>query len=333
MTFTGYAEPAEGDVLPLPWNPTYKSAWQTFLTALAARYGSNRAFVSIAIGGPTAASTEMILPSDEYATNPQTQFGAAISPDDMWLKLLAFAYANQPNYQNSDQAFIDEWDNAIDMYGKVFSGITLVASPDTGGFPDFSTNFSIPSAFTAYCPNPDMDCAAKTMILSHFIDPAVGDANAKSTQTGGMKAYLKPDENLGVIGVKRLSAMTASLAPSAQILGGEQYDHPFSTDAMDEGCPTKKCTDSISPEQAEYNVLKVFFDGTAVASFFGGTQGNASLNYLQDNYEDIQYATEHTNAPTKIVESNGTTVSMTAQDLLNLASQKLLQIAEGKSSQ
>ena len=240
VTFTGYAEPAEGDVLPLPWNPTYKSAWQTFLTALAARYGSNRAFVSIAIGGPTAASTEMILPSDEYATNPQTQFGASISPDDMWLKLLAFAYPNQPNYQNSDQAFIDEWDNAIDMYGKVFSGITLVASPDTGGFPDFSTNFTIPSAFTAYCPNPDMDCAAKTLILSHFIDPAVGEANAKSTQTGGMKANLKPDENLGVIGVKRLSGMTVSLAPSAQILGGEQYDQPFSTDASDEGCPTKK---------------------------------------------------------------------------------------------
>ncbi len=32
---------SDGTVLPLPWNPVYKSAWQTFLTALAARYGSN----------------------------------------------------------------------------------------------------------------------------------------------------------------------------------------------------------------------------------------------------------------------------------------------------
>ncbi len=37
-TFMGYLEPADGTVLPMPWNPTYKSAWQTFLMALAARY-------------------------------------------------------------------------------------------------------------------------------------------------------------------------------------------------------------------------------------------------------------------------------------------------------
>ncbi|HUH98626.1 MAG TPA: hypothetical protein VLZ89_14775 [Anaerolineales bacterium] len=327
-TFTGYAERAEGDVFPLPWNPTYKAAWQVFLTALAARYGSNPAFVSIAVGGPTAASTEMILPSDGYAANPQTQFGAGISPDDMWLKLLAFAYPNQPNYQNSDQAFIDEWGNAIDLYGKIFSGITLVVSPDTGGFPDYGANFTIPSAFTAYCPSPDMDCAAKAMILSHFTDPAAGGANAKSTQTGGMRAYLKPGENFGVAGVKRLSAMTASLPPAAQILGGEQYDHPFSSDAQEEGCATRKCTDPITPEQAEYNVLRVFFDGTPAAAAFGGTPGSASLNYLQDNYEDIQYATAHANAPVQIVQADGSTMTTTAQELLNLAGQSLLQIAE-----
>ncbi|MFZ1043354.1 MAG: hypothetical protein WCA79_04515 [Anaerolineales bacterium] len=121
--------------------------------------------------------------------------------------------------------------------------------------------------------------------------------------------------------------MTSSLGPSAQILGGEQFDHPFSTDKLDEGCLTaQQC--NISPEQAEYNVLKVFFDGTPAASSFGGTPGTAPINYLQADYEDVQYATAHVNAPVQIVQANGTTVMMTAQDLFNLASQKLLQIAE-----
>jgi hypothetical protein len=55
--------------LPMPWNPTYKSAWQTFLEALAARYGSNPILVDIDVGGPTAASTEIILPNDNNSGN------------------------------------------------------------------------------------------------------------------------------------------------------------------------------------------------------------------------------------------------------------------------
>ena len=91
---------------------------------------------------------------------------------------------------------------------------------------------------------------------------------------------------------------------------------------------TDPCTNTLSPEQAEYNVLKVFFEGTPAASSVGRTLGNAPLNYLQDNYEDVQYATAHVNAPVEVVQIDGTSNMMTAQDLLNLASQKLLQIAE-----
>jgi hypothetical protein len=58
-----------------------------------------------------------------------------------------------------------------------------------------------------------------------------------------------------------------------------------------------------------------------------GTQGTAPLNYLQIYYEDIQYAQTNVNAPAQVVEAGGT-VSTTAQDLLNLASQKLATIAE-----
>jgi hypothetical protein len=82
VTFTGYGEGGDSTELPLPWNPVYKSAWQTFLTGLAARYGANQFFVSIQLGGPTAASTEMLLPNDLTAANPQMQFGVDISPND-----------------------------------------------------------------------------------------------------------------------------------------------------------------------------------------------------------------------------------------------------------
>jgi uncharacterized repeat protein (TIGR01451 family) len=75
-------------------------------------------------------------------------------------------------------------------------------------------------------------------------------------------------------------------------------------------------------------VLNVYFNGTAVASFFGGTQGATPLNYLQIYAPDIQYAEAHVNAPAQVVETGGGSVSVSAQDLLNLASQKLLQIGE-----
>jgi uncharacterized protein (TIGR03437 family) len=379
-TFTGYQEEGDGTVLPLPWNPVYKSAWQTFLTALAARYGSNQAFVSIAVDGPTAASAEMIVPNDVNSNNPQTQFGTPITPSNMWIQLLAFHYAGQAAYQKTNQAFIDEWNNAIDMFGAIFSGITLVATTGNG-LPNFTgATVTIPSGFVPYCTSPNLDCAAETTILAYFIQPAVGGANAKATQTSGMEAARVSTANLGVIGVKMLSQSTALLTPaSAQVLGGEQFNTTFSIATLPEGCtstfppnandtPTgcsipSSCTangcipvacipqaclapgvtsssiagfktfanvpaaDLIPPEQAEYNVLSVYFDGTAVASSFNGTQGTAPLNYLQIYSPDIQYAAENVNAPAQVVAGSAT-VSITAQALLNLASAKLLTIGE-----
>lgn len=89
--------------------------------------------------------------------------------------------------------------------------------------------------------------------------------------------------------------------------------------------------DLISPEQAVYNVLKVFFDGTAAASFFGGTAGTTPLNYLQIYAADFLYAETHLHAPEQVMEAGGARVSVSAQDLLNLASEKLLEIGEPAS--
>jgi hypothetical protein len=84
-----------------------------------------------------------------------------------------------------------------------------------------------------------------------------------------------------------------------------------------------------SPEQAEYNVLNVYFNTTAAAPDFGGTPGTppGPLNYLQIYSPDILYAMQHTKAAL-VVETNGNTVSLTAQDMLNTVSQDLQQIAE-----
>jgi uncharacterized protein (TIGR03437 family) len=378
VTFEAFVEGGDSMELPLPWDPTYKSAWRTFLTALAARYGSNPAFVSIAVAGPTAASAEMLLPNGTALS--QSQFGG-LSPNQVWLQLLAFRYAGMAAYQKTDQAFIDEWNAAIDMYGQVFSGVTLVAT--TGdGLPNFAGGaFTIPPAFANDCTSaPDMDCAAETTILSHFVDPTVGGANAKATQESGMEAS-RVGLNLDVASVKLLSQRTAQLMlPSAQILGGSQFNTSFANFTLQEGCtstfpPNAKDTpaacsippscsvqgcipvacipqaclapgvtqanlasfntlnqvparDLIPPEQAEYNVLNVYFNGTAAASSFGGTQGIAPLNYLQIYSPDIQYAQAKVNAPAQVVEGGGMTVATSAQDLLNLASQKLLAISE-----
>jgi hypothetical protein len=384
VTFAGFVEGRGVRELPMAWNPLYKSAWRTFLTALAARYLSNPAFVSISVAGPTASSEEMILP-DNANTPPQGQFGGLL-PNAMWLRLLAFHYPGRPAYQRSDQAFIDEWEAAIDMYGEIFSGVTLIATTGSG-LPNLAARgFTVPSNFSPACPHPNMDCAAETTILSYFARPTVGGTNAKAVQQDGTEAARVSlgRFNLGIDGIKLLSRSTAQLiAPAAQVLGGSQLNSSFSNFTLTEGCTSRfpprpvdrpaacsipsTCTiqmcipvacipqaclapgvtqadlasfnilgnvpkkDLISPEQAEYNVLKVYFDGTPVASSFGGTAGAAPLNYLQIYAADFLYAETHIRAPEQVVETGGTSVSVSAQDLLNLARQKLLQIAEPAS--
>jgi hypothetical protein len=383
-TFAGFVEGRGVRELPMPWNPLYKSSWRTFLTALAARYGSNPAFVSISVAGPTASSEEMILP-DNANTPAQDQF-AGFLPNAMWLKLLAFQYPGRPAYLRSDQAFIDEWEAAIDMYGEIFSGVTLVATTGAG-FPNLAAmGFTVLSDFSSDCPHPNMDCAAETTILSYFEKPKVGGANAKAAQEDGMEASRVSlgRFNLSVDGIKLVSRSTAQFTtPAAQILGGAQFNSSFTNFALTEGCTSKfpprpidrsaacsipsTCTiqmcipvacipqaclapgvtqadlasfstikdvprkDLISPEQAEFNVLKIYFDGTAAASFFGGTPGATPLNYLQIYAVDFQYAEAHARSPEEVVGTGGASISISAQDLLNLARQKIMAISEPAS--
>jgi hypothetical protein len=189
-TFSGFVEGGVVDgkpiaeVLPMPWDPTYKSAWKTFLSELNTKYGTNASLVSIAVAGPTAASEEMILPNTKTTNASATQIGG-LTPEQMWDKLLAYQYSN-PAYQQSDQAFIDEWKNAIDMFGTIFSGLTLIVT--TGdGLPNLTSceitttttcTFALPVDpvidFASVCNVANMDCAAETTILAYFTQGTVG---------------------------------------------------------------------------------------------------------------------------------------------------------------
>jgi hypothetical protein len=372
VTFSGFDEGgynkntmvASSQDQPMPWNSTYKNAWQTFLTALAAQYGSRPELVSIAVAGPTASSEEMILPANKntYGGNGGPQLGG-LTPEQMWNKLLAHhytsAYKDYTKYLNSDVAIIDEWEHAIDMFGKTFSELTLTMS--TGdGLPNLDAplltdtpcnlnkgtcSFTMATSFdfSSVCIVADMDCAAETTILAYFIQSTVGGPNAKATQTDGMKGGAKHG-NLSVPSVKLISESTDLYTwPSQRILGGSQLNQPFSSNAKsaaDEGgcpAPTVSTPWPCSPEQALYNVLAWFFDGTNQSLNFppgtvsknGGHPGSAPLNYLQIWGVDIKYASDNASNPTvPMITMGGSLNPMSAQDLLHKASLALAMIAE-----
>jgi uncharacterized protein (TIGR03437 family) len=238
-TFNGFVE-GNGGVLPLPWDGFYKTSLATFLTAVAAQYGTNPALVSISITGPTAASTEMIMPNDK-TSQVQTEFGLPIEPNNMWLKLLSFAYPTQPTYQKSDQFLIDAWNSAIDSMGQIFNGLTLAVW--TGdGFPNLATTgFSIPPAFAGDCPVANMDCATETTILSHLADPTVAAANGKSTGEAGVRGFiLTGPSNLTADSARMLAQRTLSqTSPAAQILAGDQFATSTAVSPAMEGCTVR----------------------------------------------------------------------------------------------
>jgi hypothetical protein len=141
---------------------------------------------------------------------------------------------NQPSYWDSDQAFIDQWNAAIDMFGEIFPGITR------------NSDLTIPATFQPDCPTLTEDCAAEATILSHFSDPAVAAASGKASGEEGLNGIPFPSQfNLNP---RWLSQMTApSPSPSAQILAGFQFGTNFAVDLVGEGCKVQFPPDFKNP--------------------------------------------------------------------------------------
>ena len=330
--------------LPMPWNPTYKAYWQAFLSALNQHIASNpdyvSSFVSIGVGGPTASSTEIILPNgnaDKANDNLNAGMltlpgvaGSGVTVYQAWNCLLGNAYGVSGNclaagygatssYINSDRAFVEEWADTIDMYGEIFSGVTLIVTTGNGlpNFPVASGSPLLvpPPAFAPDCGTSStttMDCAAETAIVAYFAGPPIGGANAKATAMAGLTArdLTAKTPASGSERVKWLSYNTTD-GPSvlnggsssgvlvSRMLGGLQLGKSIYTDPAFEGCTTgTTCT--ITREQALLNVLTGYFAGTSVGSAFpGGTSTiivgsarvvDAPLNYLQIWDTDLRYA-------------------------------------------
>jgi hypothetical protein len=331
VTFTVFREQNQADgnaVLPAPWNKTYQSDWSTFLAVLAARYDTNPSFVSISVAGPTAASVEMIMPSG--TTNDEafgTKLTTMASANDVWEGL--FVNAGLLYFPNSDEPFIIAWDDAVTAYGEIFSGVTLVETTGSG-LPNLGTGkgFTPPSPFGPDCMGKggdNQDCQTETTILSNFVVGTAGGPNGKATQTSGLEAS-SVGKDLGIAGVKFLSQLTmGEPSSSTRILGGAQFAMSVSKQPNNEGSSPMRV-------QALYNVLAVYFDQTPVAGskeFFGGTTDTKPLNYLQVNYQDIQYGTQNKTIET-ITEADGKPANETFQDLLNLAKDDLAEIAESE---
>lgn len=297
VSFAGFKEEqrSDGTVLPLPWNSVYQAAWGQFLTSLNARYSSNPAFVAIAIAGPAAGSDEWILPADSNDTAVQP---SGLSCDDTWAALLQHSFPSNSAYQDTDQAFIDGGKQAIDQAEAIFSGVTIFLGPDAGNdFPNFansvtphSDNTLFAQECSAVAKSEIQSCEAKTEILSYFV--TVTGPNAKGTQVGGMTASsLATPGNIGIAGVKVLTGL--SPAPAIPFQGGAEFDKPVSGagNLQSEGCPdpSGNCP-GLTVEEGAYNVLTDFFYGTPVAANYGGAVGTAPIQYLDVDFNDVQYA-------------------------------------------
>jgi hypothetical protein len=345
------ADPKGGPwVLPLPWNSAYQFYWEAFLREVSGKYGSNPAFVSITVAGPNGASTEMVLPT---TANGSTQ-ESGMDADKAWKKLIAHDFKPSSGYQDTDEVFIDQWTQTIKEYERIFPGVTLVISPNTGSdlpafhihpIPKHPDNVLVAKDCSQYSKEDTgyRSCEAKTEILSRFL--TLGD-NAKATQVGGMRASSPTCMgDIGLPGVKLLTPGWSLASPP--LIGGAAFDHPVSVklkDRQEEGCPPspfppKTCTTSKAPanpnctvtkEEAAYYVLANFFFGTSSAPDFDepsptGTTPAATIQYLQAEFEDVQYANKHPHSPkqpSKILPCN-----WSLQDLLDIASYDLFTMA------
>jgi hypothetical protein len=337
-TFVGFPEIKRADgnppVLPLPWDPQYLFAWDDFLIHLNARYNSNPAFVSVSIAGPMCASNEMILPT---TANGSTQ-ASGLAADMAWRVLIHHSFPFWPGFENSDQVFIDVGKQAIDAYEAIFSGITIFSNPDAADdFPEQPYPVLVHpdnKLFAIDCStateNP-MSCEAKTEILSYFV--TVRGRNRKASQVGGMTAGTDTATgDIGLAGVKVLTSLSRPLGPP--ILGGAEFDLEVSSQStiQQQGCknwspmnPNPHDCDGLTPEQAAYNTFTVFFDGTTSPDDFDRAPGNAPIQYVEVDFQDLQYALDPSNSCQTFPD--GTKGPPSLQDLYGLASYDLYNMA------
>lgn len=324
VTFDNFPEQKRADSVtqPLPWDWRYVLAWDNFLVHLSSRYAHDPAWVSVAVAGPNCASTEMIFPTSAKLAVQ----ASGLDADSAWDVVIRHSFPGVARYARTDEAFVDAWKQTIDAYERIFSGITLFISPDAANdWPEPSgpaTSNALSAIDCSAAKANPVACAAKAEVISYFVDAR--GPNAKSTQVGGLTASSSTTPgNIGIAGVK----VVTSLFPG--MLGGADFDLSVSDPKtmVQQGCPDypnqAKCSSAAwTAEDATYNTLTVFFDGSRVASDFGGQQGTAPIQYVGIDYQDVQFAQQET-CPTP---TNSVPGQLSVQDLLNLAHRDLFEL-------
>lgn len=238
--------------MPLPWSTQYLYYWDRFLVGLAARYGKDQALVSVAMAGPTCATTEMILPT----TNNNSHQSPGDDVDQVWQILIANSFKDNKTYaMYPAQVFVDYWKQAIDTYERVFldSKLALILTPDADiNMPEFAS-IKLPLApprlnkeleqdfvnFNNYDCNKStlpISCQTKATVAFYFaihqIPMGINGYITKGTIVGGMRAGSPLYTGLiDVPGVKLLTAVpspfTTTHAPlsAGPFLGGAEFDH------------------------------------------------------------------------------------------------------------
>jgi hypothetical protein len=355
ITFNTFPEQGNADfyTLPLPWSSTYTTDWGRFLQALRDRINGQpdykNALVAIVVAGPVGASTEMILPSSAnstiWVTNITTS-GYYEDVDTAWKIVIDKSFPPPSTYASyPGQVFIDFWTTTITRFESLFSGITLILTPDSGA-PSDMPNLAIadnPAQLASDCQgNASVSCAIKRQVLINFI--GAPGKNGKATDIGGLTASSSTClGNIGLPGVKLLTSMSQS----PPFRGGAEFDWAASTCDADIrvtlGCPRgEKCTiATLTPEETAYNVLANFFSSTSVASDWpengtsqtckaGSPPDPSPIHYINFDYHDILYAKQADNYPCPQQCSPVPPGWKSMQDLLTDASQDVSLAAKRK---
>jgi hypothetical protein len=305
-------------------------------------------------------------------------------PLDFYKWNYLFALTFPPSYQNSDQEFVEDWQEAIDLYSQAFSGLTLTITTGNG-LPNFLgpaaaiggpanttgtplTTVTVPPGFGSACGSPSvttiMDCAAEEAVVAYFANPLSGGFNLKSIQENGFGAGgINHDPlgggDLGSWGVRWLAETSAkgitwlpgSFNFVSKVFGGFQSGGDITGNAMDtqeQGCtlPGSQVCSNLTNEQAIYNFMQNFFDGTILGSVYGPgnaddpggpgiVPGMAPLNYLQLYDVDINYASANacdipgglcTLSP--VIDGAGHTTQQSFQGILETVAAQILLIAD-----
>jgi len=354
VTFKGYPEEkhSDGKELPLPWSDDYQEKWLGFLGDFQQRYFFNHPeWVSLMVAGPSGASPELILPADENDKKPQV---GGLTVTEVWTRLLVNSFCSgvacEEGYLGNDEAIVDHFKKVIDKYRALFgtqgttSSLALVLSPDAGNyFPNFNnTPPHLNPFYSADCADTqaELSCEAKTDILHYFVENG-GVGNV--ARVGGLKA--SSPLQTGDIGLPAVKLLTPP--QPAPFFGGAEFDHPVSGHQIQlVGCPSKQETCSLTPEEAAYNLLAVFFNQTPkyVYDYWSvnlkhsprppvqvGESGGSLMQYLEVPYLDLVYAQQNPcGSDSKDFENTANPLlkrNTSLTDLLNQASLDLFAMA------